>query len=160
MKKYQVGLLFGGLVTSFSVGLVYFHLVNKELDLRNRNVSKFQDYYMILNRWLVLKSAGKNLTEYFNNNKYNNIAVYGIGELGKRLIEELIEVGEIQVKYAIDKMSGSDFMGVPVLDCEDSIKNVDAVVVTAVFDFESIKESIEQKINAPVVSLMDIVYAL
>ena len=79
-----------------------------------------------------------------------------MGELGSRLYEELRGTS-VEVKYAIDKDAMSVYSDIDVLELEDDLPNVDAIVVTAVFAYDSISENLEDKISCPILSLGDIV---
>lgn len=118
---------------------------------------KFKSYYNMLNLWLAAKNSGKNLEEYFAENGYRTVALYGMGEMGVRLEEELRN-SAIEIKYGIDKNGKSPFDTMPVYSMNDeNLPEVDAIVVTAVFAFEEIKRQLEEKVQCPVLSLADVV---
>lgn len=122
-------------------------------------VFKFKSYYNMLNQWLILKQDGKSLSKYFIDNEYKTIAIYGMGEMGNRLYAELKDT-EVEVKYAIDKNPESIYASLSVCDLEDELAKVDAVVVTAVFAFDSIVNELESKLDCPIISLEDVVYEI
>ena len=113
----------------------------------------------VLNQWLLLKNEGKSLADYFVNNSYKNIAVYGMGELGNRLIEEL-KSSDINVRYGIDKNVQSVYSEIEVIDLESKIENVDVIVVTAVFAFEEIENELSKRTDIPIVSLEEVIYEI
>ena len=125
----------------------------------NKKVDKFRSYYNVLNQWLLLKNEGKSLADYFVNNSYKNIAVYGMGELGNRLIEEL-KSSDINVRYGIDKNVQSVYSEIEVIDLESKIENVDVIVVTAVFAFEEIENELSKRTDMPIVSLEEVIYEI
>lgn len=122
-------------------------------------VFKFKSYYNMLNQWLMLKNEGKKLETYFIENGFKTVAIYGMGEMGNRLYEELKE-SSIEVKYAIDKDADSVYSDLEVKNLDDDLEKVDAVVVTAVFAFDQIVEQIEGKVGGTILSLEDIVYEI
>ncbi len=141
-------------------GIYYItKLKNKDLDRISKKVNKFRGYYNVLNQWMLLKNQGKSLTEYFNDNGYTSIAIYGMGEVGNRLYEEL-KNSEIEVKYAIDKSAGSAYAELSVYDPEDEFDTVDTIVVTAVFDFDEIEKDLIKKTDIPVISLEEVVFGI
>lgn len=157
-KKNIMYLAFSGI--SFAGVGAAFIIKNYIKNMKERySVKRLDSYYKTLNQWLFLKNEGKNLEEYFLDNEYKNIAVYGLGELGHRLIEELRH-SSINIKYAIDQNSESIFSEFEVLSLDDNLPDVDAVIVTPIFDFNDIKQSLEDKINCNIISLEDIVYEL
>lgn len=158
MKKVITGLLaviVGAAAGAFGVN----YLKEKKITEKEQKIEKFKNYYNLLNQWLTLKQDGISIEKYFIDHGYRTIAVYGMGEMGKRLCSEL-KNSEIEVKYAIDQFAGSTYSEVDIVDMEDELKKVDVIVVTATFAFDEIKEQLEQKTDDPVISLDDVVYEL
>ncbi len=93
--------------------------------------------------------------------KFYQIGIYGLGVYGKKLIETL-ENSEITVLCGIDRRKDIKNISLPVMGLEDKevkhiLKNADAVVVTAVFDFQGIRERIKSILpDAEVISLLDL----
>lgn len=139
-------------------GLVYKGTSNL-LNEKEKKINKFKKYYNTTNQWLYNKNKGINLSEYFINKGYNNIAIYGMGELGCRLYEELKET-PVKVSYAIDKEANSRYSEVKVIELNQKFDDVDAIVVTPIFDYESIKETLVGKTDNTIISLEDIFYDL
>jgi len=134
------------------------YLGNKKVKQKAEKVDKFKNYYNMLNQWLILKQEGKSLTEYFKANDMKSIAIYGMGEMGNRLYDELKNT-DIEVKYAVDKNADSTYSELEVNDPEDeTFDTVDAIIVTAIFAFDEIEEELEEKVNFPIISLEDVVY--
>jgi len=136
-----------------------YYLKGKEVDEKSKKVDKFKGYYNMLNQWLILKQEGKSLTEYFKANNYKVIAIYGMGEMGNRLYDELKE-SDIEVKYAVDKNAAGTYSELDVIEKEDDFEKVDVIVVTATFAFDEIEAEIADKVDFPIVSLEDVVYEI
>lgn len=120
---------------------------------------KYKSYYAMLNQWLVLKHLGKSLTEYFLNENYLRIGIYGMGEMGRRLIDEL-DFSKVKIEYVIDRSEDMKIEGVNFVSLEYAEDNIDAIIVTAVFAFDEIKNEISQRLTCPIISLEDIIYEL
>ena len=133
-------------------------LSQKKIDQKAEKVDKFKSYYNMLNQWLLLKQEGKSLEKYFEDNGYKTIAIYGMGEMGNRLYDELKNSKVVEVKYAIDKNASSTYSELDVVDVDDEMDEVDAVVVSAIFAFDEIEEDLSAKVDCPIVSLEDVVY--
>lgn len=160
MKKRNamaLGLL-AGMVTG---GVVAGKMGNKTVEQKNAKVEKFKGYYNMLNQWLILKQEGKSLVEYFTNNNYKKIAIYGMGEMGNRLYDEL-KNSDIEIAYAVDKDVDGIYSELQVIDKEDLDQQVevDVMVVTATFAFEEISEEISNSVDCPIISLEDVVYEI
>ncbi len=119
---------------------------------------RFEIGFQILNRWLFLSQNGKTLIPFFHNNFIKNIAIYGMGVLGERLYDEL-KNSDIVVKYGIDRIAKSkNISGIKIYDIDEKyFHNIDVIVVTPVQDYWAIVELLEQRTEAVILSLDDIV---
>lgn len=135
------------------------YLGNKQIEQKAQKVDKFKGYYNMLNQWLILKQEGKSLAEYFKANEYKSVAIYGMGEMGNRLYDELKDT-DIEVKYAVDQDAASTYSELDVIDREDDFAEVDVMVVTATFAFDEIERILSDKAGFPIISLEDVVYEI
>lgn len=159
MKKGGVAVL-STLVGAVAGAVGTNYLAEKKVEQKAAKVDKFKSYYNMLNQWLSLKQEGKSLEKYFVDNGYKTIAIYGMGEMGNRLYDELKDSKEVTIKYAVDQNAASAFSELEVMDIEDELEAVDAIVVTAIFAFDEIEEQLSQKIDFQIVSLEDVVYEI
>ena len=74
---------------------------------------------------------------------------------GETLIDEL-KNSAIEVVYGIDKRANSLYADVDIVSIEDSLEDVDAVIVTAITFFDEIEEKLSDKLDCPIISLEDI----
>ncbi len=119
---------------------------------------KFKAGFGIYNRWLALRQRGENLVPFFEDNYLQNIAVYGIGELGERLIDELSGT-DIRIVYGLDRLAeNKKYAGMDIYlpDIPD-IPFADAVCVTPVQAYAEIEEELAKRTQIPVISLEDVV---
>lgn len=155
MKKVLIAA--GALLAGFAGGYaISNHLLSKVIKEKNSKVDKFKNYYIVLNDWMILKNKGIKIEDYFINNNYKTIAIYGMGELGNRLHEEL-QNSEVKVLYGIDSNPGSAFGEIQIYDIEDQKPEVDAIIVTAVFAFDEIESRLQAVVNCPIISLEDVI---
>lgn len=113
----------------------------------------------VLRDWFLLHIQGKKVSEYFNHSHYQHIAVYGMAELGQFLVAELRNFG-LDVKYGIDRRAGTVAAEIPVLTLEDELPLVDVVIVTAVYYFNQIADSLKDRLECPVISIEDVLYSI
>jgi hypothetical protein len=156
VKVKQFLLFLSGLAIG---GILVNTFKNQIIDDENFRVAKFKGYYNLLEQWLLLKQQGKSLEQYFLNHNYKTIAIYGMGELGNRLLEEL-KYSDINVKYGIDKNNSAIKSDIDVYRPGDNLEAVDAVVVSAIFAFYEIEDELKKVINYPIINLEDVVYEL
>jgi lactate dehydrogenase-like 2-hydroxyacid dehydrogenase len=131
----------------------------KRLDKMEDSTKKQLTFYNLLIAWLELKQEGRELSEYFEFNNIKTIAVYGMKELGERLVRELKGSG-IEIKYIIDKNIDNIDTSLPKYKPDDTLEEVDAVVVTAVYYYQDIEETLSKKMDCQIISLEDVVYGL
>lgn len=124
-----------------------------------KSVDKFKGYYNMLNQWLVIKQEGKSLEKYFVDNGYKTIVIYGMGEMGNRLYEELKDT-DIEIKYAVDKEATTIYSELKVVGKDDYLEEADVMIVTAIYAYDEIQEEMGKKIDFPIVSLEDVIYEL
>lgn len=123
---------------------------------------RYKNYYYVLNRWLELKNKNLSLEHYFISREIKRIAIYGIGELGIRLLEEL-RATYIKVICIIDKdFKDEDYEGIPVIKPQvlNQLNDIEAIVVTPFYIFGTIKEFLITHIQEDkIISLNEIVFA-
>ena len=146
-----VGAVAGGVATKASS--------SKTIAAKNETLKKVHVLYTVFDRWLQIRQEGRTLEEYFKKNNYKTVAIYGMKELGERLLDELKD-SDIAVNYAIDKNADEIYVDVDIVTPDDELKPVDVIVVTAVYYFDEIADMLSEKVDYPVVSLEDIVYEL
>lgn len=117
---------------------------------------KMGEFYKLLLKWLEIEQKGQSIRSYFTQNGYKTVAIYGMKELGERLFDELKD-SEIEVKYIIDKNADAMYAEVDIVKPDEELDEVDVIVVTAVHYMDEIEEMLEEKVEYPIVSLMDIV---
>lgn len=104
-------------------------------DKRNRRYDlkygRSQEKYLLSNLLCRNILSGK-LEKYFNNIRDKKIAIYGMGEHGKILLEFLKTI-DIQPKMLLDKEDLSYTLFDITKDCEEIISNIDILVVTPIY---------------------------
>lgn len=157
MKKYAMTVsalmgLLAGFVPTFKI---YHDKMKKEKELDNKNDAILR----IFTLWFKDKQSGKSLVDFFSENGYKNIAIYGMHYLGECLLEEL-KNSEINVKYVIDRNAERVNTDIEICTLEDNLSKVDAIIVTAFYYFDEIKMELCKKMDCPIISLEDIIYEI
>lgn len=117
-------------------------------------------FYLInlLADWLKLKREGKNLGKYFEDNYIKKVAIYGLGNLGQEVYWELSNLKDIKVLYGIDKNAKTlNIDGLKIISLDETLEEVDAVIVTPLQYYNEIEESLNEKGIKNVISIGDIV---
>lgn len=158
MNKKVMSILNFALGTAVGAGMINYKKIKRQ-DIDFKVIKKNEAIMKMFNQWLILKQEGKSVVNYFENNGFNRIAIYGMSYAGERLLADLKDTG-IEVAYAIDRNAEHIFSDVEVFTLEDPLQNVDVVVVTAIYNFDEIEEKLSDLMECPIVSLEDIVYEL
>lgn len=156
MKKGMISIvpvLTGAAIGAGAAGKAIIGEKKKAKSMSDKHLALF----LMMNQWVRVKQEGKNLTEYFEKNGYHRIAVYGMSYAGETLIEEL-KGTKTEVAYGIDRNADSIYSDIDIVSMEDSLEEVDAVVVTAITFFDEIEQKLSEKMECPIISLEDILY--
>lgn len=151
--KLVLSMLLGG-VTG---GVITSKVKNEKIAKIENMSEKHLALFIMMNQWVKVKQEGKNLSSYFEKKEYKKIAVYGMSYAGETFVDELKNTG-ITIAYGIDKNADTIYSDIDIFTMEDSLEEVDAVVVTAVTFFDEIEEKLCEKLDCPIISLEDILY--
>lgn len=153
------GTVIGGAIGA-TIGIGYeFIKEEKRLDKMEDNLKKFESFYRLLVTWVEMKQEGKSLVEYFEFNNIKTIAIYGMKELGERLVKEL-DGSDIEIKYVIDQNADKIETSLKKVKPDDELEPVDAIVVTATYFYQDIEEKLSKKVDYEIISLEDAVYGI
>lgn len=148
-------LFFAGLfLGAYWIGHKYcLKLTNSEI-IVNKHLHMIRLYDI----WMMTKEKGNSIEEYLKRNEIQTIAIYGMSYMGIRLFHELKNTG-IHIKYGLDCNPKMRLKGLDILDLKNIEKcDVDAVIVTAIFSFDEIKQNLEKAGFANVIALDEILY--
>ncbi len=131
----------------------------QDVEAKKALSDKHLKMFKMMDRWVGIKQEGKNLAQYFEQNGYKSIIIYGMHYAGERLVEEL-KGTDIEIVCGIDKNAQTMFADVDVITKEEEIPQADVIVVTAISFFDEIEEELRDRVDCPIVSLEDVVYEL
>ena len=146
------------LVVLFLIILIMYlkerRIWKKTIEKTEDELEKFKEYYMLLIQWGLDYQANAQLSDFLHRHSYNVIAIYGAAELGELLYEQM-KKEEIEVRYFIDRRSDVLKSEIEIYSLEDELPDVDVVVVTAIHNYDDIRNILEKK-NIKSVNLRDI----
>ena len=109
-------------------------------------------------QWTEMENSGVSISDKLEKRGYKNIVVYGLGITGERLLN-ILKKSDINVKYVVDKRADEKLSFAELVRPEDVKKiEADAVIVTAICDYDDIKVAMAEKCTCPIISLEDIIY--
>lgn len=159
-KQYKnVGLVFTNVI--ILVGGIWLckkerKFYKNKIEEKNQKMNKYWNYFCVLDRWMGLKENKQGLDKYLKESGYRKVAIYGVGKLGDHLFREL-KCSQVKVICSIDQSAGKKIDDLTSFCVGDKLPNVDAVIVTPIYDFYSIKENLEKYVECDVVSLDEII---
>lgn len=122
----------------------YFIINSKNCEIRDKAVpyKKSAMMFPVVLKWLEIRQNGHFLDEYFRKNHIQTIGIYGMGVLGCRLYDELVN-SDIQIKYLMDRNpKGMDkIFKFSILGKEEL--DVDAIVVTVISSEKQVIDEIK-----------------
>ena len=104
----------------------------------NRNKKKFE----LICQWMKLKIQGISLMEFFQDRGIHSIAIYGMGEIGQLMYDELAMENETLIRYAIDQSGKRYVESLPTYCLDKNLPKVDAIIITPVLITDQIEEQI------------------
>lgn len=131
---------------------IYF---GNELNQERENTAKCMENMKTFNKWVNVLHEGKVIADYLKKNQIQTVAIYGMGILGERLLDELI-ISEVNVVCGIDRNLRKKYKNLIMRSPDDTFQDVQCIIVTAVFYYTDIKSNLEQRTTARVVSLQEI----
>lgn len=133
-----------------------------QADFALKLAEKNEQILQIESRWITLKQNGNDVASMLAEKGIYEIAIYGYGVLGRLLLQEL-KGSSVLVKYIIDNQKlklekGAEMPA--VIKSSGSLKRVkkmDAIVVTAIADYEEIKQKLEKKTDVKIIHLEELI---
>lgn len=122
----------------------------------NETIAKNHRILNLYERWMKWKNDGYGVFSFIQNNDFKNVAVYGMGSLGRSLCSEL-ESQNIKVMYVIDQNSYSEKSDYIYYSIQDELPEADVIIITPIMSHEEIAEKLVEKVRCPLLSLDDIV---
>lgn len=109
-----------------------------------KTVARYESYWRVMDKWLSLKENGKSISDVLEEKDIYNVAVYGVGMLGRHFIKELYG-SSVKIVCAIDRNHIQDTFEFPVLGIGEHVPEVDAVIVTPGYDFYNIRDQLKKQ---------------
>lgn len=153
-QVFWIIVFFAGVISG-CCGMHLFQRHHKQLYYKE--ISHEKQYLNVMHQWFILKEKGLPLSDILRKYNVDNVAVYGMGIIGRHVVREL-EGSGIAVSYGIDQKNTDSYKGVVVFNPKDSLKAVDAVINTVVWSHEEIRRLLEEKMKVPVFNLEDLVF--
>ena len=119
---------------------------------------KYRTYFEICSSFCKKIQSGKHIYEALDKDA-ESVAIYGMGDIGRIVFNDLISTNEFSVPYCIDNRAKMVDLGVDCVRLSDlsEREKPDIVIVTVPGDFDVIRKSILKVFNTKVISVMDLI---
>lgn len=136
---------------------IYTYSCRRVLEYREK-YNRFFWMYKMLYQWMENTYKQKSIEKYLINNNWKTIAIYGCGDIGKLIYEELKD-STIDIKCGIDKNSNINFP-LRVVDPQQFNECVDVILVASIVYYYEIEKELKRITDIPIVSIEDMVYEI
>lgn len=126
--------------------------LKKGMDFWAKKCARYEGYWRALDAWLFLKEDGMSVARLLQDRGIQRIAIYGMGMLGKHLLEELRDT-EIQIEYLVDKSAMSFHPDIRTYAPDEELPETEAIISTRAYEFSSVRAKLEQQGRKNVISL-------
>lgn len=126
-------------------------IAEENISLRH-SLDRYRSYWRVLDLWVGMLEKGTTLSGYLKKAGYDNVAVYGYGMLGKHLVYQLQKEG-FEVKCVIDRQVEKKTDCVPLCLLNGNLPHVDVVIVTVLYDYDSIRNEIKKIMDVDVLPI-------
>lgn len=110
---------------------------------KKRNKKKLD----LICQWVKLKNRGISLMEFFQDRGIRSIAIYGMGEIGQLMYDELTMENETLIRYAIDQSGKRYVESLPTYCLDKNLPKVDAIIITPVLITDQLEEKIYETLG-------------
>lgn len=133
-------------------------LISREKEEGIRNLRMHDK---LLDDWMYLRDHTVNVSRFFNKYGYRQIAIYGMGKLGRHLLYELAQ-SDIRVLYGIDKngKENESDIKIEVYSPGQEMPEVDAVVITVTDQYAQISRMLDKTMKCPKITIEEIIQEL
>ena len=159
MKKIikGFGLVMVSLVIGILAGVIMItgfceKIMTNEVERANKNGYIFRKVC----KWLRAEQRRQTIDLKLKERQISEVAIYGKGEMGKCLIREL-ENSDVKIKYLIDKNNNSNEFIYKCYHPEDLLPEVQAIIVTPIYQYAEIVAELKHRGNVQAISLGELI---
>ena len=119
-------------------------------------VKRYRLNALCFEKWVSLLENNISISLFLLRNEIKHVAIYGMGEVGKHLINELRDT-EVQIDYIIDRRYMKNSPRYKIVSPDSELPKVDAIIVTPLWDYENIYEMLRRKCDYRIISALELV---
>lgn len=141
----------------------YTYVLEERIDEQEQYLYRFEMYYKTMIKWLSKLTSGCRIADWFLKKGIDAIIIYGGGELGRILYEQLKTDSRVNVKAVCDRNTKDlalSFHGTKIIDPDrlfEEYSQGEIIVVTPIYAFEGISKFLGNRINGEIINLYTII---
>lgn len=106
----------------------------------------------ILYAWIKMKQEGRSpMSEYCS----KNVLVYGCGDLGQLIVDELVSLGNSSVAI-VDKNKNSEYKDIKIHSSILDVSNCDVIILSLIKEAQRVCEYLKKETSATIVSITEL----
>lgn len=104
----------------------------------------YKQYYLLLNKWLEMSLNEKTVSELLVNKGISKMIVYGLGNIGKRLIQDIEKSNKLELIGVMDGTIIDEYYGKYKVIKNEELTSIDdiVIIVTPFYYLNFIKEDL------------------
>lgn len=138
-------------------------IINRDREIFKRDnvkINLLKERNCLYENWIDNLNSKKYIEEYLLANGYKKIAIYGMKDIGGRLLKEL-KGSQVEIEYIIDQNPGGvNIEEIEIVKEPIPEKDIDAIIVSVFEYFGEIEQFLRQKTSAPIISIDRIVHRM
>ena len=126
--------------------------------VKRRHTISINTNFML--EWMKKGCREQQVNAFLGKYEDNTVVIYGMGQLGRMLVDFLNLERKSKIRYIIDRNSAVETeyeVRTPDQLCEEDFGGIKCIIVTAIAHYEEIREMLEKKTEVPVINLREIV---
>lgn len=137
--------------------ILYFKYKNIEKEQQEIRM-KLEKKRDVLVNIILNRNSQFSINDYLCKNGFEEIVLYGWGDVGRCIYSELNSAG-IKPVYVVDKNSESiKEPGIKVLNPSEKLPNADVMLVTVPYYYDDVNMAIKEKFSGRIISVEDVIY--
>lgn len=133
-----------------------FRILYVRIDELREKYETFRGMYHGLRRLMIIKRNSPDGLSDILSSQYSRIAVYGVGEVGEILINEL-NPELFDVLYAIDKNADRISLNIPCYKPDDELPEADLVIISVDSAYEEIYKTLRTRFQCRIMLWEDVI---
>ncbi|MCR5670509.1 MAG: glycoside hydrolase family 99-like domain-containing protein [Butyrivibrio sp.] len=126
----------------------------RQLRMQREKILKFKDTSDLFEKMLLLKESDRSMAHQLKEKGIGSVAVYGLGKIGKHVLEDLRNEG-VAIAFGIDNKVTSQAFDFAVYDSEMVLPKTDLIIMT--FNDEIEKNRLSSVVDCPVLTIRELV---